>query len=127
MFPHLGCSNHTQQPNTQKNQKTKKGLIQPQLLPDGQVCVDMGEPILDGLRVPTTLAPTRTDDGSNAVVQQELRVAGRAWAMTCVSMGNPHAVTYSADGRPIKVRRYLCVCVRARISFGVRMCVCVCA
>ena len=23
--------------------------------------------------------------------------------MTCVSMGNPHAITYSVDGKPIKV------------------------
>lgn len=35
------------------------GLIQPELLPDGQVCVDMGEPILEGPKVPTTLKPTQ--------------------------------------------------------------------
>jgi len=38
------------------------------------------------------------------VVEQTLEVEGRKWAMTCVSMGNPHAVTYSVDGQPIKVR-----------------------
>ena len=27
------------------------GLIQPELLADGQVCVDMGEPVLDGPKV----------------------------------------------------------------------------
>lgn len=59
----------------------------------------MGEPILDGPRVPTTLAPTR----GSTVVQQGLTVDGRTYAMTCVSMGNPHAVTYSVDGQPIKV------------------------
>ena len=35
------------------------GLIQPSLLDDGQVCVDMGEPILEAERIPTTLAPTQ--------------------------------------------------------------------
>ena len=35
------------------------GLIQPELLPDGQVCVDMGEPILEADRIPTTLSPTQ--------------------------------------------------------------------
>lgn len=45
------------------------------------------------------------------MVQQALEVAGRSWAMTCVSMGNPHAITYSVDGQPIKVR--CCVCVWA--------------
>ena len=31
------------------------GLIQPDLLDNGQVCVDMGEPILEADRIPTTL------------------------------------------------------------------------
>lgn len=79
---------------------TLAGLIQPELLPNGQVCVDMGEPILEGPKVPTTLAPT----SGSTVVQQTLMVDGKAYAMTCVSMGNPHAVTYSVDGKPIKVR-----------------------
>jgi diaminopimelate epimerase len=42
------------------------GLIQPELLPDGQVKVDMGEPILEGPKVPTTLVPTK---GSTVVEQ----------------------------------------------------------
>ncbi|WIA21057.1 hypothetical protein OEZ86_004937 [Tetradesmus obliquus] len=78
---------------------TLAGLIQPELLADGQVCVDMGEPILEGPKVPTTLAPTQ----GSTVVQQKLIVDGRSYDMTCVSMGNPHAITYSVDGQPIKV------------------------
>ena len=35
------------------------GLIQPDLLEDGQVCVDMGEPILEANRIPTTLPATQ--------------------------------------------------------------------
>lgn len=35
------------------------GLIQPDLLQDGQVCVDMGEPILDAEQIPTTLPSTQ--------------------------------------------------------------------
>lgn len=94
---------HNATPAAQYNdmQWQQTGLIQPELLPDGQVCVDMGEPILDGPKVPTTLAPTRE---GGAVVEAPLEVAGKQWAMTCVSMGNPHAVTYSAGGAPIKVR-----------------------
>lgn len=78
---------------------THAGLIQPELLPNGQVCVDMGEPILEGPKVPTTLAPTQ----GSTVVAQDLTVDGKTYKMTCVSMGNPHAVTYSVDGQPIKV------------------------
>jgi diaminopimelate epimerase len=78
---------------------TLAGLIQPELLPNGQVCVDMGEPVLEGPKVPTTLTPTQ----GMTVVEQSLVVEGQTYKMTCVSMGNPHAVTFSVDGRPIKV------------------------
>ena len=80
---------------------TLAGLIQPSMQQDGQVRVDMGEPILNAVQVPTTLASTRPD---GAVVAQPLEVAGKTWLMTCVSMGNPHAVTYStADGAPLNL------------------------
>ena len=37
---------------------TLAGLIQPELLADGQVCVDMGEPTLDPQLIPTRLEAT---------------------------------------------------------------------
>jgi diaminopimelate epimerase len=49
--------------------------------------VDMGPPILDPPRIPTTLAGTPVCDA-------ELGVAGRTLRVTCVSMGNPHCVTF---------------------------------
>ena len=52
-----------------------------------RVRVDMGEPILDAPRIPTTLA-------GNPVVDRELTVAGRSLCVTCVSMGNPHCVIF---------------------------------
>lgn len=69
-------------------------MIQPTLLGDGRVCVDMGPPTLDGPSIPTTL-PTK--DGR--VVNAPLAVAGRTWNVTCVSMGNPHAVIFSNDAQ----------------------------
>ncbi|MEW5306540.1 MAG: hypothetical protein WDW36_008997 [Sanguina aurantia] len=78
---------------------TLAGLIQPELLADGQVCVDMGTPILNGPSVPTTLPPTQ----GGAVVAAPLEVAGTRYTVTAVSMGNPHAVVYSAGGAPVKV------------------------
>lgn len=40
----------------------------------------------------------------STVVQAKLNAAGKDWLMTCVSMGNPHAITYgTADGSSIKV------------------------
>lgn len=71
-----------------------------ELLDDGRVKVDMGEPVLAGARVPTTLPPTQGD----MVVAAPLEAAGSTWTVTAVSMGNPHAVVYSRDGKPIVVR-----------------------
>lgn len=52
-----------------------------------QVRVDMGEPILVAERIPTTLP-------GSPVVEVPLEVAGRRFNVTCVSMGNPHCVTF---------------------------------
>ena len=52
----------------------------------------MGQPILNGPDVPTKLPSTKNE----AVVQAELAIDGLAWHVTCVSMGNPHCVTFGA-------------------------------
>src|SRR5260370_398508 len=68
--------------------EVKNGKVQ-------RVRVDMGEPILQAERIPTTLA-------GNPPLNAPLEVDGRTFAVTCVSMGNPHCVTsvdeVSADG-----------------------------
>ena len=53
---------------------------------------DMGEPILIAKDIPTTLA---TPEGK--VVDETLTVAGQDWQVTCVSMGNPHCITFVDD------------------------------
>ena len=52
-----------------------------------RVRVDMGEPILEAARIPTTLA-------GNPVVDAELVVGGKSFQVTTVSMGNPHCVIF---------------------------------
>ncbi len=54
------------------------------------VRVDMGRPILDGLKVPTTV-------DQNPVVRYPIEVDGRTFEFTAVSMGNPHCVIYVDD------------------------------
>ena len=68
---------------------TLAGVITPELQPDGQVTVDMGEPRLLAGEIPTTL--TAADD---KVVNQSLLAADQTWSVTCVSMGNPHCITF---------------------------------
>ncbi|MEN6306939.1 MAG: diaminopimelate epimerase [Anaerohalosphaeraceae bacterium] len=55
-----------------------------------RVCVNMGQPILQASQIPVAL---ETDQ----VVGVSLQVAGQELSMTCVSMGNPHAVFFCED------------------------------
>jgi diaminopimelate epimerase len=71
---------------------TLAGVITPQLLSDGRVKVDMGLPRLLAGEIPTTLCPSE-----QKVILQPLEVAGQSWDVTCVSMGNPHCMTFVND------------------------------
>lgn len=53
-----------------------------------KVTVDMGEPILEAAEIPV-VAP------QSPVLDLPLTIDGKEWKMTCVSMGNPHAVTFT--------------------------------
>ena len=60
------------------------------ILKDGKVdlvTVDMGEPELQADKIPVAL---RLDE----VVDQPIQVGNTVYQMTCVSMGNPHAVVF---------------------------------
>ncbi len=52
-----------------------------------RVRVDMGCPILEPGKIPTTWT-------GDEVIDQPLTIDGREFRVTCVSMGNPHCVTY---------------------------------
>ena len=54
------------------------------------VRVDMGEPILEAERIPTTLTGLQ-------VINTPVEVLGKTYGATCVSMGNPHAVIFVED------------------------------
>lgn len=57
---------------------------------DGKVSkvrVNMGEPVLAPEQIPVAA-------GTEPVVREPIEVCGREWKMTCVSMGNPHAVVF---------------------------------
>ncbi|CAN0102483.1 unnamed protein product, partial [Ectocarpus sp. 8 AP-2014] len=72
---------------------TLAGTIIPVAREDGLVTVDMGPPELNGPKVPSTL-PTN-DDG--VVLKEPIKVDGKDWEVTCVSMGNPHAIVFVPD------------------------------
>lgn len=53
-----------------------------------KVRVDMGEPILDPALIPVKVA-------EEPVMNYPLDIEGKIWEITCVSMGNPHAVIFT--------------------------------
>lgn len=55
-----------------------------------RVKVDMGAPILNPSDVPVSFSGER-------VVDAPIEVDGKEWHITCVSMGNPHAVVFLPD------------------------------
>jgi diaminopimelate epimerase len=90
--------------NTEVNKSyqidTLAGLIVPKLESNGEVTVDMGEPELSAVKIPTTL-----DGGEGKVIAQSLIVGDRSWTVTAVSMGNPHCITFVEDAQAIALEQ----------------------
>ena len=69
---------------------------------NNKVCnvrVDMGEPILTPAEIPVIA------DGDK-VIDEPIEVGGKTWSMTCVSMGNPHAVVFVDDTASFPLETY---------------------
>lgn len=69
-----------------------------------RVKVDMGAPILKAADVPVSASSLASGTVSlpnipeDACINVPISAAGKDWHMTCVSMGNPHAVVLLPDG-----------------------------
>ena len=72
--------------------QTKEGKVE-------TVKVDMGEPILEPKEIPVITK-------ENPVKNLELFIYDKVFKFTCVSMGNPHAVTIVDDVRKFNVEKY---------------------
>lgn len=64
-----------------------------------QVRVDMGEPILSPAEIPVASKNDR-------VIDEPIEVGDKTWKMTCVSMGNPHAVVFVDDVENFPIEKY---------------------
>lgn len=53
-----------------------------------KITVDMGEPILDPELIPVNVA-------EQPVLNYPLDIDGKIWKISCISMGNPHAVVFT--------------------------------
>ena len=64
-----------------------------------KVCVNMGQPVLAAEDIPVKLPVER-------VIEQPMQFQSRAFVMTCVSMGNPHAVFFRNDFATFEVEKF---------------------
>ena len=60
------------------------------------VTVDMGKPVLEPEKIPVKAEGT-------TFIDRSMEVCGRSWRVTCVSMGNPHAVVYMKDIEQLEI------------------------
>ena len=83
--------------------ETGAGVLTLILFPENgkvqQVRVDMGEPILTPAEIPV-------ESSNDRVINEPIEVGGKTWNMTCVSMGNPHAVVFVDDTDSFPLETY---------------------
>ncbi len=79
---------------------TLAGRIVPRMEPSGLVTVDMGAPRLLAAQIPTTLSAPQ-----EKVIRVPMTVTDQEWEVTCVSMGNPHCVTWVEDVMTLDLER----------------------
>jgi diaminopimelate epimerase len=83
------------------NIETSTGVLTVGLIFDGKkvgmVCVNMGQPKLAAKDIPIKL-PVKE------VIEQPMQFRSRAFVMTCVSMGNPHAVFFRNDLATVRLK-----------------------
>lgn len=81
--------------------ETGAGILIPEIIEkSGEVTgvrVDMGEPVLSGEDIPVK------GFGKGQVINEPVKIAGKTWHMTCVSMGNPHCVVFVDDIRMVPI------------------------
>lgn len=87
---------------TQISVETKSGIKYLDLtVENGKVStvkVDMGQPILKAADIPVK-------SEKEQVIDEPVEVDGQTWHITCVSMGNPHAITYIDDVKHLEIEK----------------------
>lgn len=72
--------------------ETPAGVVRTRWSEPDRVTADMGRPVLAPAKIPTFLG-----SGDGPVIDAPLELAGERVHVTCLSMGNPHAVVFVPD------------------------------
>lgn len=96
-FKYLRDHRHTDQEAVQV--ETLSGVVTPRWAGQDRITVDMGPPVLEPAKIPTTLGAA---DGP--VLDVVLDVGGEAVVLSSAGMGNPHAVVVvdDVDAAPVE-------------------------
>lgn len=63
-----------------------------------EVCVNMGQPVLKAADIPVNLSLDK-------VIEESITIDGQTLSMTCVSMGNPHAVFFCNNVETVELEK----------------------
>ena len=88
----LYLRNHGHTRAEQIRVETLGGIVTPRVAGPGRVTVEMGRPVLEPEKIPTTLG-----GGRGPVLDAPLDLDGEILRVSSVSMGNPHAVIFVDD------------------------------
>jgi len=80
--------------------ETLSGVVRPRWAGENRVTVNMGLPVLEPAKIPTSLIA-----GDGPVLDVPLAVGGETLQISSVSMGNPHAVIFVEDPETAPVTR----------------------
>ncbi len=85
------------------NIETENGVLTVGLMVDDRdkvqrVCVNMGQPVLTPKDIPVNLSGEK-------VVEKSIEILGQELLMTCVSMGNPHAIFFCDNVELIELEK----------------------
>jgi len=73
--------------------ETLKGIVIPEILSNGNVLVDMGEPVFEANKIPVNV-----DNPNDFIIQ--------GFDASAVSMGNPHCVIYCSEDSEIQAKAF---------------------
>lgn len=78
--------------------ETLAGIRKVKFITSKTIEVDMGEPIMKGKEIPVNL--------SGRIINRPLKTEVKDFRITCLSMGNPHCITFQEDIEHFDVRKF---------------------
>lgn len=77
--------------------ETKAGIIEPELLENGEIKVNMNLPILDWKKIPF---------GDKKNLDYNLKIKDKTFSINAVSMGNPHCIIFTKEDTMLLAKNY---------------------